>query len=71
MATSTKAGKSSERNAPARRGSKDCPGSTGGMLDLLVGRDTGYPDNHSKRRLPGNGEYPVNPFGGSFPAPKV
>ena len=71
MATSTKAGKSGERNAPARRGSKDCPGSTGGMLDLLIEHDTGYPDYHSKRRLPGNGERPQNPFGGSFPAPKV
>ena len=38
-------------------------GVAGGMLDHMTGYDTRYPDLRSRRRLPGNGEPPPNPYG--------
>lgn len=51
---------------------KKGPSSTYGcQLDILASVDTRYPDIHSKRRLPGNGKVPPNPFGKKMEKPRV
>jgi len=63
---SSQASKSSKRTPS--RGSKP---EHNAMLDILAKYDTRYPDLCSKKKFPGNGPRPANPFGKRLKKPNV